>query len=168
VFFAIDNNKFFSVVELVEIADTLFTLRLVPVAAPMLGVINWGLVCMATVVPVPVLSVTVVAVSACPHVATFRFETRVLLATMKGAVGAARLDISEPESVNWVPAYVLAVIALPAKLPEASLRTIVDTLLMLVAALARLAPAATLAALTPPTVETTVAARVPVTSPETL
>jgi hypothetical protein len=53
-----------------------------------------------------------------------------------------------------------------AKLPEASLLTIVEAVFALVAALARFAPEATLVEVTPPTVETTVADWVPVTSPD--
>jgi hypothetical protein len=51
----------------------------------------------------------------------------------------------------------LAVMVPAAKLPEASLLTIVDAVLVAVAAFAAVAPRATLAAVTPPTVETTVA-----------
>ncbi len=54
------------------------------------------------------------------------------------------------------------------KLPLASRLTIVFAVLALVAALARFAPDATFAAVTPPTCETTVAAWVPVTSPESV
>jgi hypothetical protein len=69
---------------------------------------------------------------------------------------------------------VVAVEALPlsdpvivpaVKLPEASRFTIVEAVFRFVAALAAFAPDATLAADTPPTAETTVAACVPVTSP---
>jgi hypothetical protein len=59
----------------------------------------------------------------------------------------------------------LAVMVPALKLPDASLFTIVETVFALVAALARFAPDATFAAVTPPTVETTVADWVPVTSP---
>jgi hypothetical protein len=51
----------------------------------------------------------------------------------------------------------LAVTVPAEKSPDASLLTIVEAVLALVAALARLAPEATFAAVTPPTVETTVA-----------
>jgi hypothetical protein len=51
----------------------------------------------------------------------------------------------------------LAVMVPAEKLPDASLLTIVEAVLALVAALAKFAPEATFAAVTPPTVETTVA-----------
>lgn len=60
----------------------------------------------------------------------------------------------------------LAVIVPAEKLPEASLLTMVEMVFKFVAAFARFAPEATFAAVTPPTVETTVADWVPVTSPE--
>jgi hypothetical protein len=50
----------------------------------------------------------------------------------------------------------LAVMVPAAKLPEASLLTIVEAVFRFVEALARFAPEATFAAETPPTVETTV------------
>ena len=62
--------------------------------------------------------------------------------------------------VSWLPVMVPAL-----KLPEASRWTIVFGVLVLVAALAAVTPLATLAADCPPTVETTVAFWVPVTSP---
>jgi hypothetical protein len=58
-----------------------------------------------------------------------------------------------------------AVIVPAVKLPDPSRLTIVDAVFALVAPLARLAPVATLAAVTPPTLATTVAPCVPVTSP---
>jgi hypothetical protein len=51
----------------------------------------------------------------------------------------------------------LAVMVPALKLPDASLLTIVDAVLRFVEALARFAPEATFEAVTPPTVETTVA-----------
>lgn len=62
----------------------------------------------------------------------------------------------------------LAVTVPAVKFPDASRRTIVEAVLLEVAALAKLAPEATLAAVTPPTEETTVADCVPVTSPAKL
>jgi len=59
----------------------------------------------------------------------------------------------------------LAVIVPALKLPDASRLTIVLAVLLLVAAFARTVAEATFAAVCPPTVETTVAPCVPVTSP---
>jgi hypothetical protein len=67
-------------------------------------------------------------------------------------------------AVDAVPVK-FAVIVPAAKLPDASLFIIVDAVFASVAALAKIAPAATLAAAAPPTLDTCVAPCVPVTSP---
>jgi hypothetical protein len=62
--------------------------------------------------------------------------------------------------------FKVAVIVFAAKLPDASLLTIVEGVLTFVAEFARAAPEATLVALDPPTEATTVEDCVPVTSPD--
>ena len=78
----------------------------------------------------------------------------------------ANTPVKEPADVADVAAPISVAVMVPAlKLPPASRMTSVETVLALVAALARFAPAATLAAVTAPTVATTVALWEPVMSP---
>jgi len=85
--------------------------------------------------------------------------------------------VTSPAKVPLKLVAELAVVALPLsaavivpaeKLPEASRLTMVFAVLALVAALAAVVADATLAAVCPPTVATTVAPCVPVTSPAKL
>jgi len=81
----------------------------------------------------------------------------------EAAVRVAPFRLVNPEPL---PLMLPAEMAPAEKLPEASLFTIVFAVFALVAALAAVVPEETVAADTPPTLETTVALCVPVTSPD--
>src|SRR6185295_6576897 len=96
---------------------------------------------------------------------------KTLLSVRSATLALNRASLTVPAD-NWEalspvrlapdPLKPVAVTVPAVKLPEASRLTIVLTVLALAAALAAEAPAATLAAVWPPTLETTVAPWVPV------